>query len=576
MGKIKYLLTILFVTFAGLVSVKANTINSIKVNVKLDIEGNAKIEEVWDMSVDRGTEVYKPMSNLGNSTISNFRVSDENGNYSYQESWNVNGTLSSKKDKNGINRTSSGLELCWGMGSYGHHVYTINYDVSNIIYNVTDAQVLYWKFINDSMNPAPKKFEVVVSGPLEYSDTLDVWGYGYKGYAYVSNGKIYMSNEENNVFSRNEYAVLLVKYPLETFRTDNKISTYNEFNDFYTKAKEGSYKHNYTGNYSSYSTNSKFFKYFIFIHFFTVAFIIIAVFFSVISATNNRRNNYKNTTLNKKEINTFRDIPCSKNIFDAFFLSQIFNLNKKKEDLLGAVLLKWIKDKYVTIIKFNKKKLFGITKEVSAIDLTNMANYEFQNEYEKQLYDMMFTASVDGILEENELKKWCSNNYSKFFRWFDKVENGIRNNYVLAGNIIVSKEGKIFKHDVYEVDEKLKDEAKKLYGLKKYLVEFSRIEEKEPIEVSIWEYYLIYAQILGIAKEVSSQFKKLYPELIENSEYSLNYTQIVWINNITRSSINSASSARDRANSYSSGGGGFSSGGGGGGSFGGGSGGGCR
>ena len=40
---------------------------------------------------------------------------------------------------------------------------------------------------------------------------------------------------------------------------------------------------------------------------------------------------------------------------------------------------------------------------MTAIDLTNMVNYEFQNEYEKQLYEMMFTASIDGILEENEL-----------------------------------------------------------------------------------------------------------------------------------------------------------------------------
>ena len=48
---------------------------------------------------------------------------------------------------------------------------------------------------------------------------------------------------------------------------------------------------------------------------------------------------------------------------------------------------------------------------------------------------------------------------------------------------------------------------------------------------------------------------------------------LIFINNITRSGINSASTAKSRAESYSSGGGGFSSGGGGGGSFGGGGGG---
>ena len=43
------------------------------------------------------------------------------------------------------------------------------------------------------------------------------------------------------------------------------------------------------------------------------------------------------------------------------------------------------------------------------------------------------------------------------------------------------------------------------------------IDDKEAIEVNIWEYYLIYAQILGIADKVAKQFKKLYPEITEEN-----------------------------------------------------------
>ena len=92
----------------------------------------------------------------------------------------------------------------------------------------------------------------------------------------------------------------------------------------------------------------------------------------------------------------------------------------------------------------------------------------------------------------------------------------------------------------------------------------------------LWEEYLIFAQIFGIAKEVAKQFKNLYPELIENNNYGFDYVNIMWIGSISSHSISSASSARSAAQNYSSGGGVFSSGGGGGGSFGGGSGGGCR
>ena len=65
--------------------------------------------------------------------------------------------------------------------------------------------------------------------------------------------------------------------------------------------------------------------------------------------------------------------------------------------------------------------------------------------------------------------------------------------------------------------------------------------------------------MFGNAKEVAKQFKKLYPETLENGG-NINYYNYTIISNISSSGVSRASS----------------SGGGGGGSFGGGSGGGCR
>ena len=69
--------------------------------------------------------------------------------------------------------------------------------------------------------------------------------------------------------------------------------------------------------------------------------------------------------------------------------------------------------------------------------------------------------------------------------------------------------------------------------------------------------------------KVAKQFKKLYPEIIENNQYGYSYNDFIFINTFSYGSINSAETSKSRAESYSSGGGGFSSGGGGGGSFGG-------
>lgn len=564
MKKIKYLFFSLLMLFCTISFVKANTIYSIDVIAVLDEEGNGKITEIWKVDVNKGTESYKPFGDLGNSEITNFHVSEEGILYDLVSNWDINGTLESKKYKNGINYTSNGFELCWGYGSYGTHTYTITYDVSNMIYNVDGAQVLYWKFINNNMNPAPRSFSVTVKGPNYYQDTLDVWGYGNKGYAYVKDGVISMSNVEDKYFSSDEYVVLLVKYPSNTFNTDNYTSSYKTFDDFYERAEEGSFEYDYGNKLGIFSV-------IVGIISMLFSFLPFLIIFLLIAKTQ-KHENYIKSNINNKDLNNFRDIPCDKDLFKAFFISEVYNLNRKKEDLLGAVLLKWLKMGKIRIVKQTKKKLFK-EKEVTAIDLGDCT---FNTSYENSLYDMMVKASKDRILEEDELKKWCSNNYSKFFKWFDTVIDSVREEYIKNGHITVVETGKVFKTKEYTLDNYIYEDAVKLAGLKKYLKEFSLIKEKEPIEVMFWEEYLIFAQIFGIAKEVAKQFKNLYPELIENNSYQFDYVSIMWIDSISSHSISSASSARSAAQSYSSGGGGFSSGGGGGGSFGGGSGGGCR
>ena len=97
------------------------------------------------------------------------------------------------------------------------------------------------------------------------------------------------------------------------------------------------------------------------------------------------------------------------------------------------------------------------------------------------------------------------------------------------------------------------------------------MKEKDAIEVKLWDEYLMFAYLFGIADKVAKQFKNLYPEIIQEMEMAnVDYSTLVFVNNISSSSVYAASSARSAAENYSSGGGGFSSGGGGGGSFGGG------
>ena len=212
----------------------------------------------------------------------------------------------------------------------------------------------------------------------------------------------------------------------------------------------------------------------------------------------------------------------------------------------------------------------------TVIELTN-TNVQFENPKDQELFSMLYEASKDGILEKKEFEKWCSGKYSKILNWFDNILVEERNKLVKEGIIIESEQTsmKIFKKKIYTATPELKNKAIELAGLKKYLLEYTLIKNKEPMEVILFENYLIYAQLMGIAKKVAKEFKDLYPELIEQSHY-VSYDDILFVHYCSATGVSSAdrakSAAESAATSYSGGGGGFSSGGGGGGSFGGGSG----
>ena len=281
----------------------------------------------------------------------------------------------------------------------------------------------------------------------------------------------------------------------------------------------------------------------------------------------------KNGRVIPKNIPNIREIPFDKDIYMTYWVALSYSISSKKTDFLGAILLKWMLTKKITLQKQEVKKLFK-TAEESVIILPE--NPVFDNLLELDLYKMLYEASHNGILESHEFESWCRDNYDRILGWFDDVAKEENKKLISTGKIHVEEKRtfKIFKSNTYNVDPSMIKEAIKLKGFKNFLDEFSRIDDKEAIEVNMWEYYLIYAQILGIANKVAKQFKKLYPEIIENNEYGYSYDDFLFISAISYSGINSAVTSRSRAESYSSGGGGFSSGGGGGGSFGGGGGGG--
>ena len=534
----------------------SNKIYSIDIDVNINEDGSANITEVWDVDGSDGTEWYKVIKNLGNMDLFNFRVSMDGNMLTYKD-WNVNESLSQKKGYYGINRISDGLELCFGKYDYDRHKFVLNYKLTNFVFNTDDSQIIYFNFIDRLSDVNFDDFSVTVSSYYNFPDTLDVWGYGYKGYAYVKHGKIEMSNESD---MDNKYVVLLAKFPLNTFATDNSYTDYNTFDDVYNRAEEGAFEYNYN-TIISYVVGIICYIIFVILPFGFVGFAI----YSSIQSGYGYKNNKK---IDKNNVPMFRDIPCNKDIYYANTLIKLNNFGYKESNILGAIILKWVRNDKVV---FKNEKVGIFNKETSVIDLTR--DVTFDNELETKLFKMMKKASKDGVLEAKELEKWCKNNYDEFLGLFNRMVNDTINSLKSDGHIYrrVNKD-ECKKKNV--MDDKIYEDSIQLYGLKKYLEEFSRMDTKEVMEVKLWDEYLMFAYLFGIASQVAKQLKDMYPEVIEQMQnQNFDYDTLLIVNNISMRSVSAATSARRAAESYSSGGGGFSSGGGGGGSFGGGGGG---
>ena len=122
-------------------------------------------------------------------------------------------------------------------------------------------------------------------------------------------------------------------------------------------------------------------------------------------------------------------------------------------------------------------------------------------------------------------------------------------------------------------------------AFKKFLNDFGTFDIKELPEIALWERYMVYATIFGLAKKVQKSMNVYIQELDPNGTlypyyynswmyYDLNYAVADSVNSAVNSAVNYSINTANANSSYSSGsgfGGGFSSGGGGG--FGGGGGG---
>ena len=523
--------------FFSITNVSANSITNIDMDVYIDTNGNATITEVWKAYLSQGTEAYRSYTKLGNSSISNFSVSDDSGRtYDFLSYWDTSAGFDSKAYKSGIHYISNGLELCWGISSYGDRTYTIKYDISNFVTQYTDTQGIYFNFLNLDQSVASAKITIHSDIPFSL-DNARIWAFGNNGSINFENGNIVLDSGEG--LSPNQYMVALVRFESNLFNTTNKSSS--SFDNIYDSA----FSDVTDPSYSSTKKDNEFKE--------TLSYIFTILVYSSLlvlwilgkvkgrvwlwgsGKASGKLNfgEYGKTLPDNSQINYWREIPCNKDLERAYWVCYQYNVVSEQilsQGIIGAILLKWIRNGYVTVSK-TKKGLFSFKDNNYAIDFTKMTHAD--NEIENSLFDMLVSAAgFNKILEAKEFSKWSKKNYSKVNGWFSTIVRREQDYLEQQGLITNATEetagmfGSKRTITVKNVSPQLREDAIQLRGLRKFLLDFSMMPEREYFEVHVWEEYLIFAQLLGIADKVEEQFSKLYPKFNQESLLNTEITTV--------------------------------------------------
>lgn len=540
--------TIIMIFFIFIKDVEANSIKNIDIDVFVDSSGNVEVTEIWTTNLTKGTEGYRPYTKLGNSQITNFRVTDETGRqYEELANWKTNADFNSKAYKCGIHNISDGVELCWGISSYGNKTYTLKYNISNFVTQYTDNQGIYFNFLN--LDQKVSKAKITIRSDNAFSlDNARIWAFGNKGTINFVDGKIVLDSK--GMLSVSQYMVALVRFETNLFNTSNKSD--KSFDNIYDSAMKDAKSNEYASVKNQNKGTSEeewdlidsigiiFFM----IIYNPFAWIIILIIIRKVKGKtwfwgSDRCSGeldfqpYGKTIPSNNDVEYYREIPCNKDLERAYWVAYQYDVvptSILKEGIIGSILLKWVKNQQITVSK-TRRGLFSLKDNNYAVDFNNMITAE--NIIEQQLLDILKSASGrNNILEAKEFEKWCKKNYSRVDSWFTNLLK-IEQDELERQGLIISREeqtegmfGKTRTITVKKVSSQLYEDAINLRGLRKFLLDYSLIPEREYLEVHIWEEYLIFAQLLGIADRVEVQFSKLYPQFKEESVINLDITTI--------------------------------------------------
>lgn len=543
---ISVLFTVLFVLGATPVFAAEDAIPSINLDVILQSDGSAVITETWDVrGVSSGTEYYKALDNMDGMSVHSLLVWDESGTqYKTLDDWDTNLSREEKSGTCGILKTSDGYELCWGIGSYGDHQYTIRYTLEGLVKDYGDYAGFYHQFISE-LSSAPESTYIKIWMPDTRltADNARIWAYGFTGEA--GNG----NDDSLNVFSSEalgsrDYMNVLCRFDRSLFPLAPKTDM-----SFEKLQKSAENENSDTALYIV----------------FAVLGAVIVMTFILIAFFSSRYKLADGTTVRlpgKTQIHADWSVPFGGSIPAIYSTMQLLRKGISCEKLMGAYLIRWQEAGYIRIEERERERNVKSPKKEEAIVFSPDKTPD--PGVEQSLYEILtFDTDGDGILWTSDIKKRAEALYEKLTAWAEEVKSDGKEELIRSGAAATDIKSTVrFTVSGFE-------QAVRILGFQKYLTEMRRQREDRTVPRELWGDYLVFATLFDIGEQVLESMKDLDPAHFDSfaGMYGCNAYSMIYLMTMTNHISSAATPKSNMAGTGGvspAGGGGFSGGGGGG------------
>lgn len=614
-----FIITITLILLNATSSEASLHLKNLDFTAQINEDGSMDVVETWDINISDTNTLYKTfkIDKTKYSGISNVFVQDitsgTNKNFKKSDIWKYH--LDKGHYFGGINNNNE-YEIAWGVSidTTTRKQYLIRYTVEDVIKKYNDCAELYWQFVGSEFEISADSITGIIKLPNKVSDKdeLKVWGH-----TEYLNGEIYVTDLDIVEFNVNKYksgnfVEVRIAMPTYVMSKLENTSNINKIDSIIEQETEWANEAN-----ARRDRRNKNFKLLI------LATILVNTSIGIMFSKKIKKNKQfleKNPNiLPEQQLEYYRELPdkeetpleavfilktgykqsCLPNVFSATILNFALKgyIRIEQEGKTIKILLNKIK---TDELMGDEKKVLEILRAASNNNELTMAELEkYIKNYPSKLMNLNSTFEKVSKTQASEKGKFDTNRFNKQIVYAEKnvgyiflliiiitasiftigyAYKNVQSMLItctiisLAFFIVVTIINLILNIKITTsfngFTQKGINEQEQWKAFKKYMEDFSYLNEKEVPQLVLWEKYLVFATAFGIADKVLKQLKVKYPELNDpdtihsmilfNSMYSSNGFNTGFINSI------SSSTSRMYSSTYSSGsggGGGFSGGG---------------